>query len=68
MEWHHHLLSNHRNDKSKDDNDENNVVGPKKKTMECQQLFQKLSTKNMISKQNLDYFKNWHEELDAFQH
>ena len=30
MEWHHHLLSNHRNDKSKDDNDENNVVGPKK--------------------------------------
>ena len=35
MDWHHHLLSNHRNDKSKDDNDiydndENNVVGPKK--------------------------------------
>ena len=39
MEWHRYLLSNHRSDKSKDDdniydndeNNENNVVGPIKR-------------------------------------
>ena len=72
MEWHRYLLSNHRNDQSKDDNnihddDENDVVGPIKRPWNANNFSKalKLSTKTTISKH---YFKNWHEEWDAFQY
>ena len=50
MEWHHHLLSNHRNDKSKDDNniydnDENNVVGPTKRPWNANNFYKNWAQK-----------------------